>query len=146
MLSPISDSETGVRGEGRYRSRDAAMPFTYSCVFNPSTGETSGVVLREGITPQAAATAAATDPNPPILTTEVCETAVVKSLQKKYPRADRVVFGSDSRRIGPAPNARTSIDGAGALVRAPGMSSAPFNYRCVFDVRTGKVDSVQTAD
>ena len=146
MLSPISDVETGVRGEGRYRTRDNAMPFTYSCVFNPNTGETSGVVLREGITPQAAATAVAADPNPPILTTEACETAVVKSLQTKYPRADRVVFGSDSRRIGPAANARTSVDGAGALVRAPGMSSAPFSYRCVFDVRTGKVDSVQTAD
>ena len=155
VLAPIGDDETGIKGEGRYRDRAGRIiQFTYSCVFNPRTGEASGVMFSES--GGAAATANAAPPArgaraagaavEPIVTTDACETAVVKALQDKHPRARRIVFGSDTRRLQPAAEARTAMEGEGALQRAPGMSAAKFSYRCLIDPRSGKVERVQTSD
>lgn len=151
-LSAISDEETGIAGEGRYRSRAGSItPFTYSCVFNPRTGEASGVVLREsaaaaapgGVRPAAGRTAAA---GPPIASTDACESAVAQALRDKHPRTSRIAFGSDTRTLRPAADARTSMEGEGAVERAPGMSAVRFSYSCLFDARSGKVERVQTSD
>ena len=145
-LSAISDEETGIKGEGRYRSRAGVLtPFSYSCVFNPRTGEASGVVISESAAVTApSATGTASDA--PIASTDACESAVAQALKDKHPRASRIVFGSDSRTLRPAPNARTAMEGEGAVDRAPGMSTVRFSYSCLYDARSGKVERVQTSE
>jgi len=143
-MAPVSDVETGVSGEGRYRTGAGEVKrFTYSCLFNPRTGETSGVVFRDTVEQRPLDVAGAAVDPPAVSSTDACETAAANVLQRRHPRVSRIVFGSDTRVIGPAPNERTHIDGEGAAVRAPGMNAEPISYRCLFDPRTGKVDSIQ---
>lgn len=146
-LSAISDEETGIKGEGRYRSRAGAItPFTYSCVFNPRTGEASGVVFSEAAAAPPPSVIGTASSDAPIASTEACESAVAQALKDKHPRASRIVFGSDTRTLRPAPNARTAMEGEGAVDRAPGMSAMRFSYRCLYDARSGKVERVQTSE
>ncbi|MCW7537033.1 hypothetical protein OOT46_04100 [Aquabacterium sp. A7-Y] len=144
-LSPMSDDETGVKGEGRYQGAGGAVPFTYSCAYNASTSATSGVVFRE--TGRARALAeAAREPDVTHVSPEACETAAAGVLKQKYPRVGRIVFGSDSRRLRATSNIRTSLEGQGGVERAPGMNAIPFSYRCDFDSRNGRILSAQTAE
>ena len=153
VLAPISDDDTGITGQGRYRNRaGGTTSFSYSCTYNARSNSTSGVLFRDTTTAAAPARRgsntepAAAAAEPPIASTDACESAVAKALQDKHPRASRIVFGSDTRTLRPAPESRTSIDGEGAIERAPGMSAVLFNYRCVLDARSGKVERVQTSD
>jgi hypothetical protein len=82
----------------------------------------------------------------PIASTEACESAVAQALKDKHPRLSRIVFGSDTRTLRPAPNARTSMEGEGAVDRAPGMNAVRFSYSCLYDARSGKVERVQTSE
>jgi hypothetical protein len=145
-IAPGTGEEIGIKGEGRYRgASERAMPFSYSCAFNPSTGTTNGVVFKE----TGAARAAAEKPWQPDLThlsPEACETAAAAALKDKYPHASRIAFRSDSLQLRPAPDARTSLEGRGGLERAPGMNPMPFSYRCEVETKSGKVISVQTGD
>ena len=144
-LTPAGD-ETGVRGEGRYRSATgAAVPFSYSCAYNVKTGATSGAMFREnGSAP--AGSEQAWQPDLTHVSPAACETATAAALKDKYPRVGRIVFGSDSRQLRPAANAHTSLEGKGAIERAPGMSAVPFEYACEIETRSGKVVSVKTTD
>jgi hypothetical protein len=146
-LSTTTDAEeTSVKGEGRYRGPgSAAMAFTYSCAYNSKTGATSGVVFRETGTPRAGGDRA-WEPDLTRFQPEECETAAASQLKEKYPRIGRISFGSDSRQLSPAPNAHTSVEGQGALQRAPGRNATPFRYRCEIETRSGRVVSVQTTD
>ncbi len=148
VLAPTGEEEeTGVKGEGRYRAPGGtAMGFTYSCAYNGKTDATSGVVFRETGTPRADGSAPVWEPDLTNFRPEECETAAASQLKLKYPRIGRIAFGSDSRQLSPAPNAHTSVQGQGALQRAPGMNSTPFRYRCEIETRSGRVVSVQTTD
>lgn len=156
VLAAISDDETGINGEGRWRNRGGgATAFTYSCTYNAANNTTSGVLFRErrgldtaALAPAAArgARAPALAADAPIRSTEACESAVVQALQDKHPRAAGIVFGSDSRRLAPAAEARTTLEGEGALQRAPGMNREKFSYRCLFDPRSGRVERVSLAE
>jgi hypothetical protein len=146
-LSAMSDDdETSVKGAGHYRgAAGGAMPFTYTCAFNAKTGSASGVLIRD----RGTARAEAENPWQPDLThlsPEACEVATATLLKEKYPRVGRIAFGSDSRQLRPAPNDRTSLEGQGAVVRAPGMHSVPFSYRCEVETRSGKVVAVRTSE
>jgi hypothetical protein len=145
-VAPAADAdETAVKGEGRYRSPGGAMSFTYSCAFNTKTGGTSGVLFREtGGT--RAGTGVAWEPDLTHFSPEACETAAASQLKQKYPRVGRIAFGSDSRQRRPAADAHTSVEGQGAVQRAPGMNSIPFRYRCEIETRSGKVVNVTTTD
>ena len=148
VLSPTNaEEETEVKGEGRYRGAAAGgvTSFTYSCAFSGKTGTTSGVLFRETGSPRTGAEAL-WEPDLSKVTPEDCETAAASLLKQKYPRVGRIAFGSDSRQLRPAPNAHTSLEGQGALQRAPGMNSTPFRYRCEFETASGKVLSVQATD
>jgi hypothetical protein len=147
VLAPTGqDEETGVKGEGRYRGPGGGtMSFTYSCAFSAKTGTTNGVVFRETGSLRASNNSA-WEPDLTNVSPEDCETAAASQLKEKYPRVGRIAFGSDSRQLRPAPNAHTSLEGQGALQRAPGMNSTPFRYRCEIETRSGKVVSVQTSD
>ncbi|HEV7912973.1 MAG TPA: hypothetical protein VGP22_04355 [Albitalea sp.] len=145
VLTPTDDAEeTGVKGEGRYRGPGQSMSFSYSCAYNTKTAATSGVMFREtgGTRSGAEAVSEADIAN---VSPDACETATASLLKQKYPRVSRIAFGSDSRQLRPAPNSRTSLEGQGALQRAPGMSSVPFRYRCEFE-GSGKVVNVQATD
>lgn len=148
VVTPASDKqELGVRGEGRYRASPSspAVSFTYQCAFDVTTGATSGVVFRdEG--GQSTRRQQAWEPDLTHMSPEACETAAAADLKQKYPRIGRIAFGSDSRRLRPASNEHTSLEGQGALQRAPGMNSVQFTYRCEFDGASGKLVSVQTTD
>lgn len=139
---PKSAEETAFRGEGRYRgSRGSVRPFTYSCAYDGSAGTTSGVVFRE----TGVATAAVEKPWEPDLTRlspEACEAAAATSVTGRYPQAGRISFLSDTRKLKPAPNRQTALEGDGLVERAPGMNPIRFTYRCEIDAR-GKVTAVQ---
>ena len=146
-LSPASDGEeTGVKGEGRYRGvARGVVPFSYSCAFNTKTGATNGVVFKEtGATLGSAE--ALWQPDLANLSPEACEAATAAALKDKHPRVGRIVFDSGSRALRPAPNARTRLEGQGAVERASGMNAVPFSYSCEIEARSGKVLSVQTTD
>jgi hypothetical protein len=142
-LLPAQDDETNVRGEGRYRARSGpAHAFSYSCAYNLKAGTTSGVMFREAVGNGPAE--AAWQPDLTFVSPEACEAASAAELKQKFPRVVRIAFGSDSRQLNPAADSHTSLEGLGAVQRAPGMTSVPFNYRCEFDPRNGRIVSVQT--
>lgn len=146
MLAPTTGEDTDVKGAGRYRNNTgASMPFTYGCAYNSKTGATSGIVFRD------AGGLRATEEKPwqPDLANvspEACETAVAANLKSKHPRVGRIAFGSDSRQLRPAPAGRSSLEGVGAVERAPGMSLVQFSYRCEFEPGNGKIVAVQTIE
>lgn len=142
VIAPAPQEELGVKGEGRYRRPDGVIvSFTYSCAYNEATGGTSGALFREtGSTRAGAAVEArAAEPDINIVSPEACESAIAANIKQKYPRVGRIAFGSDSRRLRPAANANTSLEGQGAVERAPGMNLVPFNYRCEFEPRGGRI-------
>lgn len=146
VLRPEQGDETRVQGHGRYRGAvGAPTPFTYGCAYDAKTDNTSGVVFRDQRAALAQAAAeAAWQPDLSKLSPEACETATAAALKDKHPRVARIVFGSDSRQMRPAPNGRSSLEGQGAVQRAAGMSAIPFSYRCVYDPNSGRVVEVQT--
>jgi hypothetical protein len=149
VLADVSEEETGINGEGRYRGRSGEQTsFTYSCMYNSRTSQTSGVMFREtaDVAAPSGTSAAALPADAPIASTEACETAVAKALKDKHPRTSRIVFGSDTRSMQPAADSRTAMEGEGAIERAPGMSAVRFSYRCLFEPRSGKVERVQTSE
>lgn len=145
-LLPSQDDETGVRGEGRYSSKTGgSVGFTYSCAYNAKSGTTSGVMFRDAGagTSQAEST---WQPDLTFVSPDACETATAADLKQKYPRVARIAFGSDSRQLRPAADSNASLEGQGAVQRAPGMTVVPFNYRCEFNLRNGRLVSVQTSN
>ena len=144
-LSPTVEDEIGVRGEGRYRRGSNSVGFAYSCSYNAATGATSGVVFREDER-TAAATAAPWQPDLTHVSPEACESAVAAVLKDRHPRVGRIVFGSESRRLQPAANARIGLQGKGAVQPAPGMNALPFDYRCEIDPRNGRVLQAQASE
>ena len=141
--SPASDvDETSIVGEGRYRSASGSVPFSYSCLFNAKSGTTSGVVLRDALT-LAAAPARQIQPDLTNLSPAACESAAASLLKNKFPRLSRLTFDSETRRAQGVSASETSLEGQGALQRAPGMNAAAFRYRCDFDNRSGRVVRVQ---
>lgn len=145
-LTPVSDDETGVKGEGRYRSSAGrTMPFSYSCYYNLKSGETSGVVFRDAGVGEAAAEPA-WQPDLSSVSPEACEAAAAANLKERHPRVGRITLGSDSRRMRPGTNGRTVLEGSGAVQPAPGMNAVPFSYQCEFESRGGRIVGVQTRE
>lgn len=146
VLAPTTGEETDVKGAGRYRGMTgSAMPFTYGCAYNSKTGETSGIVFRDAAG-QRNTEEKAWQPDLLSVSPEACETAVAAALKSKHPRVGRIAFGSDSRQLRPAPAGRSSLEGIGAVQRAPGMNLAQFSYRCEFEPGNGKLVAVQTLE
>jgi len=144
-VSPSGDDEIGVKGEGRYSGPNSGTTsFAYSCAFNPKTGGTSGVLFRDTGTPQSAD--AAWQPDLTHLAPRECESAAAAALKDKYPRVGHIAFDPATRQLRPAPNDHTSLEGGGAVVRAPGMNAVPFSYRCEVETRSGRIVGVQTTD
>jgi hypothetical protein len=140
-LTPSTDDETSLKGEGRYRGASGrVMPFSYSCALNTKTGATSGVVFRE----LAAADDKPFQPDLTHVSVSDCEGAAAASLKSKHPRAGRIVLDSESRQLRPAGDDHIALEGRGAVERAPGMNLAPFTYRCEVEPRSGRIVSVQT--
>jgi hypothetical protein len=147
VAPPDELDEIRVKGEGRYRgAASPATTFSYSCAYNARTRATSGVVLRETGPARAGAANVAWEPDLMKLAPEDCETAAASQLKEKYPRVGRITFGGDSRQLRPAPNDHTSLEGEGAVQRAPGMNAVPFRYRCEIETASGRVVGVQTSD
>jgi len=146
LLTPTTGDDTDVKGAGRYRSAaGTSLPFTYGCAYNTQTGATSGIVFRD-------AGGARTTPEKPWepdlanVSPEACEAAVAADLKSKHPRVGRIAFGSDSRQLRQAPAGRSSLEGMGAVERAPGMSLVQFSYRCEFEPGNAKIVAVQTTE
>jgi len=145
-LSPTLGDETGVKGEGRYHgAAGGTVSFSYSCAYNAKTGDTSGVVFRD-IDRAAANAEGSWQPDLTHISPDACDAATAAALKEKYPRVGRIAFGSDTRRLTPGANDNTSLEGQGAVQRAPGMNAIPFTYRCEFQTRNGELVSVQTDD
>jgi hypothetical protein len=144
VLAPTTGEETDVKGAGRYRAAGGtSMPFTYGCAFNATTGATSGIVFRDAAA-QRTTEEKPWQPDMLSVSPEACEAAVAAALKSKHPRVGRIAFGSDSRQLRPAPAGRSSLEGIGALERAPGMNLVQFKYRCEFEPGSGKLVAVQT--
>ena len=143
-LAAAPAESIGVKGEGRYAGASgASVPFTYTCAYSPSSGATDGVMFSD-----KPAAAAAPAPNVDLsrLSPEACETATAAVLKERYPRIDRIRFGSDTRQLSPAGSDRTLLDGRGAAAHAPGMNAVAFGYRCEYDNRSGKVLQVKVSE
>lgn len=141
-LTPSTDDETSLKGEGRYRGASGrVMPFSYSCALNTKTGATSGVVFRD----LAAADDKPFQPDLTHVSVSDCEGLAAASLKSKHPRVGRIVLDSESRQLRPAGDDHIALEGRGAVERAPGMNSAPFTYRCEVEPRSGRIVSVQTS-
>ncbi len=146
-LATTADNQLGVRGEGRYRSPEGSMPFTYSCAVDRDNGEASGVVFRETGRLHAAARAeSAWQPDLTNFSPEACEAATAATLTERYPRVGRITFDAGARQLRPAPNDHMRLEGRGAVQRAPGMNAEPFSFRCEFETRSGKVVRLSTSD
>ena len=138
-LAAAPPESIGVKGEGRYAGASgASVPFTYTCAYSPSSGATDGVMFSDKPAPAAPSTVDLSRLSP-----EACETATAAVLKERYPRIDRIRFGSDTRRLSPAGTDRTLLDGRGAAAHAPGMNAVAFGYRCEYDNRSGKVLQVR---
>jgi hypothetical protein len=147
VLTPQSDEETSIRGEGRYRSASGAgVNFTYGCAYSATSDTTSGVVFRETGGGPTAAPARAFDPDLSNLSPQACESAAAAALKKLHPRVGRINFGSDSRRMQPGENGRVEMLGDGSVERASGMNLIPFSYRCEVDPRNGRVVAISTKE
>lgn len=146
-LATTADNQLGVRGEGRYRSPQGSMPFTYSCAVDRDSGEASGVVFRETGRLHAAARAESSwQPDLTNFSPQPCEAATAAALTERYPRVGRITFDAGARQLRPAPNDHMRLDGRGAVQRAPGMNAEPFSFRCEFETRSGKVVRVSTGE
>jgi len=142
ILTPSTEDETSLKGEGRYRGAGGrTMPFSYGCALNTKTGATSGVVFRE----LAAVDDKPFQPDLSNLSVSDCEGAAAASLKSKHPRAGKIVLDAESRQLRPAQDERIALEGRGAVERAPGMNSSPFTYRCEMEPRTGRIVSVRTS-
>lgn len=138
------EADVGVKGAGRYRGPGGAgNTFTFGCTFNPQTGLTSGVVLREA---GGGAREAAFQPDLSRLSPEACESAVARLLKSKHPRVAQIALEPDTRRLQRGADERTvELLGQGAVQRAPGMNAVPFSYSCELDARSGRVVGVKTS-
>jgi len=145
-IAPTQEEQLGVKGEGRYRGpgNTGGVAFSYSCAFNPQTGATSGVVLRETGSARSAAARPAWQPDLSTFTPDSCEAATAAALKDKYPRVSHIAFDSGTRQLRPANDQHTNFEGRGAMVRAPGMPAMPFGFSCEFETGNGKVVSVET--
>jgi hypothetical protein len=145
-LTPTSEDETGVKGEGRYRGATGrTTPFTYRCYFNVKTGATSGVVFRD-IGAPAPAAETAWQPDLTNVSPEACESAAAAELKDKHPRVGRIRLDADTRRVRPGPNGHILLEGRGAVQPAAGMNAVPFTYRCEFDGRGARIVGVETVE
>lgn len=146
VLTPATDDETSVRGEGRYRSAaGASVPFTYSCAYNAKTDSASGALFRDAGPPRAAPEKPA-EPDLTNLSPAACESAAAGSLKVRHPRVGRIVFDADTRSVQPGENGTVRLLGRGAVQRAEGMNTVPFSYRCEVQPRNGGVVDIQTSD
>lgn len=147
VVTPGSDDETSIRGEGRYRSANgASVSFSYGCAYDAQSDSTSGVVLRESGAQRAAAAEKSFDPDLTNVSPQACESAAAAALKKLHPRVGRINFGSDSRRLQPAELGRVAMTGDGSVERAPGMNLIPFSYRCEVEPRSGRVVAISTKE
>jgi hypothetical protein len=145
LLSTVGD-DTDVKGAGRYRAANGvSMPFTYGCAYNPDQDSTSGIVFRDAGGSRAAEERP-WEPDLANVSPEACEAAVAADLKNKHPRVGRIAFGSDSRQLRPAPDGRSSLQGQGAVQRAPGMKLVQFSYRCEFEPGKSRIVAVQTME
>ena len=146
QIAPTPEEDLGVKGEGRYRKPGGEqVNFSYSCAYNAKTGGTSGALFRETGN-SAGGSAKPWEPDLMSVSPEACESAAAAVSHQKSPRVGRIAFGSDSRKLRPAPNEHTLLEAQGAVERAPGMSLVPFTYRCEFETKGGKVVRVETSD
>lgn len=147
QISPTPNEELGVKGEGRYRRPSGDhVSFSYSCAYNSATGETSGALFRETGPTESARVSKPWEPDLLNVSPEACESATAAVLKQKYPRVGRIAFGSDTRKLQPAPNEHMLLEAQGAVERAPGMSLVPFTYRCEFEPEGGKIVKVETSN
>jgi len=146
-ISPTTDNQLGVQGEGRYRSPQGTVPFSYSCAVDPQTGATSGALFREtGGGAQVASVDPAWQPDLTNFSPLPCEAATAALLTERHPRVGRISFDAGTRQLQPAAQNLTALQGRGAVQRAPGMNAEPFGYRCEFETRSGKVVKVSAGD
>ena len=151
-ITATGEDELSVKGEGRYLGANGnVVPFGYSCAYNSRSGETSGAAFRE-LSATAAARPAPDGRNAPWqpdlakLSPEACESAVAAALKDRHPQAEHIIFGAETRRLQPAAEARTALEGQGTVQRGPGLVASLFSYRCEFDPVSGKLESAQSKD
>jgi len=142
-ISPATDNQLGVQGEGRYRSPHGMVSFSYSCAVDPQTGAASGALFREtGGGAQMASVDPAWQPDLANFSPLPCEAATAALLTERHPRVGRITFDAGTRRLQPSAQNHTELQGRGAVQRAPGMNAEPFGFRCEFETGSGKVVKV----
>lgn len=126
-------TQVAIRGTGHYlRGGHAPVSVRYSCAYDADTGRTSGVLFHESdTTPPPALPVWHADVSG--LALDTCEGEAAARLQAARPRASGIVFDGGDRRLAPAAQGGTLLEGSGRYAPAAGAAPGAFRYRCEFD-------------
>ena len=136
------DTQTVLRGSGRWRGNGAAHTFSYTCNVDRGTFEALGFVMRDSTAaaPETAAPPRASlEPDLSELSPAACESSAVVALQQRWPRVSRITFDSATRSLRQQSADRAEFHGSGLALPAPGSPTTVFEFDCAIDPRDGRV-------
>ncbi len=132
-----------LQGEGQWRDGATLRKFSYSCNLDPRSGEAAGVVIRQTVSPLAAAQAELKpfeDPDLSHLSPSACESGAAVALQKRWPQVSQITFDAETRNLAQHSASRAELHGQG---RARPVQESPsvvhFGFHCTIDPRDGRV-------
>lgn len=140
--SLASDTQTVLRGAGRWRGNGAVHTFSYTCNVDRATDDALGFVMRDSTpAPAEAATPpqASIEPDLSALSPAACESSAVVALQQRWPRVSKISFDSATRSLRQQSASRAEFHGSGLALPGPGSPITVFEFDCAIDPRDGRV-------
>jgi hypothetical protein len=135
-----SDSQTVLRGAGRWRSASGVRTFNYSCDVDLRTFEAVGLVLRDStVVAEAAPVRPPLEPDLSELSPAACESSAVSALQKRWPLVSKITFDSATRSFRQPSANVAELHGTGLALPAQGSPFTVFEFECAIDPRNGRV-------
>jgi hypothetical protein len=137
-----SDSQSVLRGSGRWRGAGAVHTFSYTCNVDRGTSEALGFVMRDSTPAPAEAPApprASLEPDLSELSPAACESSAVVALQQRWPRVSKITFDSATRTLHQQSASRADFHGSGLALPGPGSPTTVFEFDCAIDPRDGRV-------
>ncbi len=135
-----SDSQTVLRGAGRWRGANGVRTFNYSCDVDLRTFEAVGLVLRDStVVAEAAPARPPLEPDLSELSPAACESSAVSALQKRWPFVSKISFDSATRSFRQQSASVAEFHGSGLALPAQGSPVTVFEFECAIDPRDGRV-------
>ena len=141
QASLSNDSQTVLRGSGRWRNATGLRSFDYICNVDPQASGAVGVVLRDS-TPTKAKVAATRTPSEPDMShvsPAACESSAAEALKRRWPSVSQISFDSATRRLLQDSPSTSRLHGHGRALPTPDSPSTHFGFECEIDPRDGRV-------